>query len=235
MATPEHVSHAGRAWAKAGLGEHASVAAFARLVLDLLTLGAPPGLVQAAIQAMADEVEHACLCFGLAKRFTGIPVGPGPMDLSDVFERRGDPASILRAAILEGCFGETIAARCAQVALDRTEEPCVRTVLERIASDEAQHAELSWRLVSWVLQAYPELRPIASACFVDTLESLQAPPQSDMAPIEDEAELEKYGHLCSNSRRQVAESLLRESIAPRITEILGCSPTGGAGDPHGQP
>src|SRR4051812_25046287 len=106
-----------------GLGEHASVAAFARFVLHLLSLGAPPELLLDAIQAMKDEVQHARLCFGIARQLTGRAASPGPMDLARVFDTRDEPGAIMRAAILEGCFGETVAARYAEAALARTEEP----------------------------------------------------------------------------------------------------------------
>jgi hypothetical protein len=48
-------------WIETALGEHASVAAFARFVLHLLSLGTPPDLLLDAIQAMEDEVHHARL------------------------------------------------------------------------------------------------------------------------------------------------------------------------------
>src|SRR5262249_9765660 len=48
-----------RAWSEIALMEHASIAAFARFVLQLTSLGAPPELVEASNAALADETRHA--------------------------------------------------------------------------------------------------------------------------------------------------------------------------------
>jgi hypothetical protein len=55
--------------------EHASIASFARFVMDLLSLGAPADLVDGAARALQDEVEHARLCFGIASRLSGRSMG----------------------------------------------------------------------------------------------------------------------------------------------------------------
>jgi hypothetical protein len=215
--TPEDRTRVGRAWLEMGLNEHASVAAFARFVLHLMSLGAPPALLLDTIRAMEDEVEHARLCFGMARRLTGEAAGPGPMDLSNVFDQRDDPQSTLIAAILEGCFAETISARSAEVALDRAEDPTVRAVLTRIAADESRHADLSWRFVGWMIETHADLLPAARACFAEGLAApVPAGEQGDEC-----AELERYGHLLPSSQRQVAETVLRETIGPRARALLG--------------
>lgn len=218
----EERARLGRAWIEMGLAEHASVAAFSRFVLHLLSLGAPPDLVLGAIRAMEDEVHHARLCFGIARQFTDEAAGPGRMDLSGILEQRDDPSSILRAAILEGCFEETVSARCAQVALDRVEEQSIRTALVRIADDESEHADLSWRFVSWMLQKYPEFKPMAEECFAHAL-------AMPMEPFEDDncAFLERYGQLLPSSRRQVQQITLQDVIIPRVVALLGHCPTAG--------
>lgn len=67
------------AWTRDALYEHASVASFARFVLQLLAVGAPPALVLAGQAAIGDEVRHAQQCFALASAYAGAPVGPGPL------------------------------------------------------------------------------------------------------------------------------------------------------------
>ena len=69
------------AWTTDALAEHASIAAFARFVLHLLAVGAPPGLLRDAQQALADEIDHAARTFGLASAYAGRAVGPGPIDI----------------------------------------------------------------------------------------------------------------------------------------------------------
>lgn len=102
--------------------EHASVAAFARFTLELLALGAPASLVDAASSAMADEVRHARSCFGLATYYSGAVVGPGPLPvggaLTDV-----ELLHTVELAVLEGCIGETSAALEAAWAADAATEP----------------------------------------------------------------------------------------------------------------
>ncbi len=46
-------------WTRDATYEHASIASFARVTLDLLALGAPAALVSGAQRAGLDEVEHA--------------------------------------------------------------------------------------------------------------------------------------------------------------------------------
>jgi len=215
-----HREQLGRLWLETALGEHASVAAFARFVLHLLSLGAPPELLLDAIQAMKDEVHHARFCFGIARQFTNEAAGPGRMDISGVLDDGDDPSSILRAAILEGCFEETVSAECARVAVERVEAPAIRTALLQIADDEAKHADLAWRFVDWILKAYPELKPIAEDCFARALANLPRTEEEDSFPSQ-----ENYGLLLSSSRRQVREATLRETIVPRIKTILGYVPT----------
>ena len=53
-------------WTRIALMEHASIAAFARFTLQLMSLGAPAALVERATAAMADEIKHAKACFAVA-------------------------------------------------------------------------------------------------------------------------------------------------------------------------
>ncbi|MCA9493020.1 MAG: hypothetical protein KC621_23980, partial [Myxococcales bacterium] len=95
------------AWQEQGLLEHASVAAFARLVLDLLELGATAELVDRASIALQDEIRHAARCFALASAYAGREIGPGPLPMP---ARRGR-RTLTRLAVerwREGCVGETL-------------------------------------------------------------------------------------------------------------------------------
>jgi len=213
----------GRIWIETALGEHASVAAFARFVLHLLSLGSPPDLILDAIKAMEDEVHHARLCFGIARQFTDEAPGPGRMDLSGVLEESDEPDAILRAAIREGCIEETISAAHAQVAVERATEPGMHAALARIADDEARHADLAWRFVRWALQAYPELTSSAEECFATALATPYEPDDRDDSPL-----LEPHGLLLSDSKSQVRQETLREKIIPRVVELFGRFPIANA-------
>src|SRR5262249_9106811 len=56
--------------------EHASIAAFSRVALGLLGLGAPAELVAETHAAALDEVEHARVAFALSSAFGGEARGP---------------------------------------------------------------------------------------------------------------------------------------------------------------
>lgn len=169
-----------RQWLGDAQLEHASIASFARFVLDLLAFGAPPELVAGAQRAMADELAHARACFGLASTYAGAPLGPAPLDLTGVAPS-SSLAESAAAAVREGCINETIAALTAEEQATRAADPCVRQVLERIARDEADHAELAWRFVVWALQTGDAV--VAHAVHTE----LHRPPAPDLTPVAREA------------------------------------------------
>lgn len=206
----------GRRWLAAGLGEHASVAAFAYLILDLLRLGAPPQLVLAASRALEDEIEHARICFVVARDLNGTAASPGPLALPEC-RRPREAGAILEAAVIEGCIEEVISAECARVACERAEDPHVRKVMARISQDEARHAELSWRIVEWMLERQPELRATANAAFARGVEV-----NDKRGGAEDEADMpETYGCLRGETRRRVRQQTIDQIIGPRARQLLG--------------
>ncbi len=137
-------------WTRVALMEHASIAAFARFTLQLLSVGAPPELVQLATAAMTDETKHARACFALAGAYAGEPVGPGPLAIDGSLDR-GTLTGIVLNTIREGCVGETIAAIEAREGAAYASDPALRQLLATIAEDETRHAELAFRFVGWAL------------------------------------------------------------------------------------
>jgi hypothetical protein len=82
--------------------------------------------------------------------------------------------------VREGCVGETLAALEAAEALQHCEDEAARPVLERIAAEEAQHAQLAWRFVAWALEARSgagaaALREVVAPCAEALLERLGSP------------------------------------------------------------
>lgn len=151
-------------WLEAGAMEHASVAAFARFALELMTLGAPAWLVEATTRAMADETRHARLCYGLAARYSGDARGPGPLDVTGALADSG-LLSVVERAVLEGCIGETQAAVEAAWAAESATDPVVRDVLERIAEDETRHAALAFDFVAWASERDATVRALVERTF----------------------------------------------------------------------
>lgn len=139
-------------WTRVGLMEHASIAAFARFALHLLSVGAPPELVRAAQQAMGDETTHARLAFALATAYGGAPVGPGLLVLEGALDDL-DVRYLVAALVREGCIGETVAAVEALEARESAADVAVRRALAIIARDEQRHAKLAWRALAWLVDA----------------------------------------------------------------------------------
>ena len=139
------------AWSRDATAEHASIAAFARFTLELLTVGAPATFVEDAQRAALDEIEHARLCFSLAGRHAaGEAIGPAALPL-DGLTLRNELADVAAATVEEACCAETFAALVAVRALERCCDREAYAALDRIASDEMRHAELAWRFVAWAL------------------------------------------------------------------------------------
>ncbi len=142
-------SCAGRAWREDAAVEHASVAAFARLSLQLLALGAPSDLVVAAHQAALQEIDHARACFAMAAALGDeAPLGPAPLAIDGV-ALTASLVSVAREAALESCIGETVSS----LVLSRAARTCAaeaqRAMLEQMAEDELEHAAFGWKVVAW--------------------------------------------------------------------------------------
>jgi hypothetical protein len=197
-------------WLEDALMEHASVASFARFTLDLLALGAPPDLVRDAQQASLDEIEHAQACFGVAALLSGNVRGPGPL-AANGFTPRGLFDS-LRAAVHEGCVGETLAAGIVQEQARCSTDPRITRVLERIGADELRHAELAFRFVAWAIAVHGEVaRQVVQDAFAEALARAPAPPPSPLLAPE---ELHRGGRLTTHEWSREAEHLFAEVIRP---------------------
>jgi hypothetical protein len=149
----------GRAWSEDASLEHASIAAFGRLALDLIALGAPPELVAGAHRAALEEVEHARVAYAIASVYAGETVGPAALPEAGVAaaESRDDRvARVVFESVVDGMVGESAAARIAALVRDRTRDPVVRVALDRVAAEESTHADLAGVIVAWCSQRCPE-------------------------------------------------------------------------------
>lgn len=124
--------------------EAASVVAFERLAEELALHGAPKALELQARAAARDEVRHARIVGALAWRFGG---APAPAVVAQVAPRGLEEIAIENAA--EGCVAETWGALVALHQSRAASDGRVRAALARIADDEAEHAELAWRIDAW--------------------------------------------------------------------------------------
>ncbi|MDX2014809.1 MAG: hypothetical protein SFW67_31725 [Myxococcaceae bacterium] len=216
---PGHRQVLAQRWSAAALAEHASVASFARFTLQLLAVGAPPALLIDAHRAGLDEVEHARLSFRIASHFAGQPLGPGPLPIPT-----SGPVSLreaTRAAVLEGCIAETLAAHEARRAAERCVDPLLRAVLARIAEDEGRHAELAWAFAGWALRVGGEaVRAGAAQAAEAALEAARR--ESNVSPGAVEPhDLAAWGVLPDPERRALAEAHLADTIRPGLASLFG--------------
>ncbi len=206
-----------RAWTVDGLAEHASIASFARFVLQLLALGAPSALVAEAQQALADEVEHARLAFALASRHAGAPVGPDSLAAAATAALATDLEGFALALVREGCVGETIAALQVELAHEAASDPATRAALERISGDERRHGLLAWQALRWALDRGDERLCAAVAQAFAEAEAPQAEPD---VPGLDLAVLRAHGRLSAAERDDAARRCLDLVIRPNAAALL---------------
>jgi len=143
-------------WRENGKTEHASVAAFARLTLDLMALGAPPALIASANRDALDEIRHTELCFAIARGLDGKSVSPGPFPQAQRIATlpRARTLALAKLAVdslVDGALHEGVSARIIAKLAQRCEVPAIRAALKEIAADEGRHAAHGWTVVDWCL------------------------------------------------------------------------------------
>lgn len=125
--------------------ERSAVDAFATLATELELHGAPPALAEEARAAADDEVRHFHVTSGLARRYGAEPLA------CEV--ARGEPRSLFAVALenaVEGCVRETYGALVAHHQALSAADREVARAFAAIAEDETRHAELSWKIASWI-------------------------------------------------------------------------------------
>lgn len=201
-------------WSAIAQMEHASIASFARVQLQLLALGAPPELIEKTTRAIADETRHAKLAFGVASAY-GADVGPGPLAIDRALDRT-TLLDVVREAVREGCVGETVAAAEAREGAAVARDPDVQTVLSRIAEDESSHAALAWATVRWALGLDREgvTRVVEEEL---TLAMRAAPPEDDGPDLTD------HGLLTARERASLRAEILPSVVRPTWLALLSRS------------
>ncbi|MEM6292497.1 MAG: hypothetical protein AAGA54_14580 [Myxococcota bacterium] len=203
------------AWLSDAAAEHASVAAFARVAMELMAVGAPPQLLDDTLQAAKDEVGHAQACYGMASRFTPRVLGPGALPAAA--PRTADLVQVAVDAFLEGCVGETTAALVAERAAARATDQHAHDVLAVIAEDESQHAALAWRTVSWALER-------GGAAVAGALrEAFEALPAPRFEPTPSHPHWGHYGRLSDREMLQATNDARRDIVGPMLHKLLGAT------------
>lgn len=213
---PDELRAAASRWTRAAQLEHASIASFSRFSLELLSLGAPPALVEAAHRAAIDEIRHARLSFRIASALTGSPLGPGPLSLSGVAIERPLETVVL-STVLEGCIVETVAAALANRAAELASFDAIRSVLSSVARDELTHAQLAFSFVGWAMKLHGgQLGDVLRPPVMARLEALLAP-----VATAHERDLGRFGLLSAAEEHAVQLETLNNAVIPALSESLG--------------
>jgi hypothetical protein len=217
---PELRERVANAWLRDAQLEHASVAAFARLTLELLALGAPPDLVAASQDSSVDEILHAQLCYGVASRFAGRDLGPGRLPVGGAL---GDVSleELARSTFEEGCVGETVAALVAATQARTARDPELVRVLERIAEDESRHAAFAWRVVRWAVKVGG--KSVAQVIERELERALAAQLSFDEAQL-DTGGLARFGRLSADELGRIRQECLRDVVTPCLRTLLSTEP-----------
>lgn len=223
---PEKLAQAlARAWTDSALEAHAAIGAYARFTLQLMSLGAPPRLINGAAQAMQDEVAHAQACFSLARRYAGRDVGPGPLPGTAAL-RDADLTSIVLSTVQRGCIAEAVSALAAREALEHCQDAATREVLMIRQETKAQQAQLAWRFVAWALRsARPgggrELADHVRVTFVTALKA-----KSEPAPLSArDWLLLRQGVLSHAQSAALEQRVLRDVVLPCMEALLARAST----------
>jgi len=199
----------GRHFARMAHLEAASVPAFARLVDELRTHGAPARLVAGARAAIADERRHARVIGALARRYGGEPPA---VELEALAPRA--LVEVARENAVEGCVGETWGAVVAYHQAAHAADARVRAALARVADDEARHAELAWAIAAWAepLLSSRERAAIAAARREAALRIIDGYDRAPDHPTDDDAALVDEAGLPSRERALALLVALRSSM-----------------------
>ncbi len=209
---PEQRRALAEQWTADASLEHASIAAFSALSLDLLALGAPPSLVARAHRAATDEIAHAEDCFALASAYAGASLSAAAFPEVHASRPRESAAGCLRRLAVEtavdGCVGEATAAAVARDMQSTALDPVVAGVLARIARDEQSHADLAWDILHWCL-ARGDGNVLPSV--LDAL----GPSTNEPKPLHDGAvhDLSAHGRASSSAWSEARARVRREVLA----------------------
>ena len=217
--TPVQRAQLAAHWARLGQLEHASIAAFARFNLQLLSLGAPSDLVEACNRALADETAHARSCFALASAYGGTAVGPARLDIEHCFEDTSLLA-IAKLVLREGCIGETAASLEALAAAEVARDPAVKRTLSRIARDELTHAELAFKFLRWALSlsSADERHELAREAARQLADFESEARNADRSPTDDQ--LAAHGSVAGEALRAIHLAAVRDVTRPLLATLF---------------
>lgn len=144
-------------WRRAARNEHAAIAAFGQVALELIAVGAPPELVADAHAAALDEVRHTRTCFSIARALDGRDEEPAAFPearhaIARTTSRTDALVRLAREAVIDGALNEGVAGRVLARLAPRCASPELGAHLRAMAADESRHAAHSWRVIEFCLR-----------------------------------------------------------------------------------
>ncbi len=221
QADPADASAVAAQWRENGRTEHASVAAFARLTLDLLGLGAPARLLAQAQADGQDEIRHAELCFSLAKALDGQDVGPIAFPAAAGAPRlsRFRKLALIQLAIdslVEGALHEGLSAAIIAKLARTCVTPEIQPMLAGIAEDEGRHAAHAWDVLQWCVD---EGGPTVREAVGGALKALPKAMASAQPPAARDGAWVKYG-IHDDAVEMEAYAKARASVVRRAEALV---------------
>jgi hypothetical protein len=144
---------------RSAVEEHASIAAFARTLCELVAVGAPGWLLAETQAALSDEIRHTDACLALYCALTGRDITPDalPAAVAPFSDLDAVPVRLLADVFRGGCVGETRAAHRALERASVAPASALKSHFEMIAGDESRHAALAFKTLRWLVDQHPEL------------------------------------------------------------------------------
>ncbi len=159
----------------------------------------------------------------MASRYADAPQGPGKLDVAG-FDREISLTESARAAVAEGCVGETIAALVAREQRARAADPAVVQALGHIAEDEERHAALAWRFVRWAIaRGGDSVRRAVRESFRSAVANARRAPVEGF-DVRDRDAWHRHGRLDHDETVAVTRAALDEVIVPCAEALLADPP-----------
>jgi hypothetical protein len=208
-------------WRENGKTEHASVAAFARLTLDLMALGAPPELLADANRDALDEIRHAELCFSLARALDGRAQGPlaFPQARSTGGLSSNRTLALCKLAVdslVDGALLEGFSARLLAQLAPQCADASAQSLLRELAADEGRHSAHGWDVVAWCLR---EGGASVAAALHGAARSLPEQVSTALPPAALDGSWERFG-IPSQAREAQAYVDSRAHVVARIDGLF---------------
>lgn len=204
-------------WIHNADAEWISVAAFSKLSMDLMVIGAPIALVRACHESALEEIHHAELCLDVARYLdpsltSAATIRPVPA-LAEIGHQSPCLVEIAVESLVLGAYQEAVSGRVAGRLATQVTDARIRETLLVIERDELRHAALSWDILEYCIQ-------VGDASMLRHLHNTRLL-QSSVR--EDVPSLETYG-LASLKLKQRIECELLPSVQDRLQELLGSAP-----------